>query len=83
MATQLKNRIHSLGKFNGITINRASLNSARQRESFVEDLVLPGIYMQQVLQIINAIDEKDKEKKQTRKLINREGYRLFPARWKI
>lgn len=77
MTNQLKNRIHSLFKENGIDLSKKQVADPKNRERLME-LPLADIRKQQLRILFFQLDTIEEETDKLKKLIFELGYRLFP-----
>ena len=74
--TQLRNRIHSILKQNGIVVKRGIMESKRGREEIL-GIDLPGNWDKQIVALMNQLEAAITECDSLRDMIILNGYKLF------
>lgn len=77
MTNQLKNRIHSIFKENGIDLSKKQVSDPQNREKLME-LPLADTWKQQLRILFVQLDTIEEETEKLKKLIFELGYRIFP-----
>jgi transposase len=82
MATQAKNRIHSLLKQNGICIDKRTIDR-RNFIKFIESAVLPDMFKYQIWSIFRQLKNTDEEQDKIKDMIYLLGNEIFDKEIKL